>query len=197
MTDSSSGTQRRDADTASAKRRGGPRTTIGKAHSARNALRYGLSLPVLADPATAAEVDALARQMSPATDAEIGEHAFAVAQAQVDLMRIRRARHDLIAATFAQVAGVQVAGVQVAGVHLAGIAEGVDADASAAPAHIPDLVVRLAAMDRYERSARSRRKFAIRAFNAARRSAPGEAAGGALRAGSERGVTKVAPEDGA
>jgi hypothetical protein len=182
MTPNPDDAQRRDADPAHAKRGGGPRTIVGKAHSARNALRYGLSLPVLADPATAAEVDALARQMLPATDAEIGEHALAVAQAQVDLMRIRRARHDLIAATFA---------------HLAGTAEEVGADLSAAPSPIPDLVVRLAAMDRYERRARSRRKFAIRAFNAARRSAPGEAVGGALRAGSERGATKVAPVGGA
>jgi len=97
----------------------------------------------LADPATAAQVDALARQLSPATEAEIGELAWAVAHAQVDLIRIRRARHDLLAAALT---------------HLAGSAAEVVADPGAAPIRVPDLAVRLAAMDRYERRARSRRK---------------------------------------
>jgi hypothetical protein len=37
----------------------GPHTARGKAHSARNALRHGLNIPVAADPATAAAVEAL------------------------------------------------------------------------------------------------------------------------------------------
>src|SRR5205085_6792173 len=41
-----------------------PRTRAGKAAAARNALRHGLSLPVLADTALAAEAAALARRIA-------------------------------------------------------------------------------------------------------------------------------------
>jgi len=125
-------------------RSGGPRTARGKAHSARNALRHGLSLPVAADPATAAAVEALTRQILAAPPGEAGAPAErialaqAVAEAQVDVARIRHVRHDLIAAAF-------IRGSDTA-----------------------DLAQRLAVMARYERRVLSRRKFAIRDFDAAR-----------------------------
>ena len=129
---------------STAPRSGGPRTARGKAHSARNALRHGLSLPVAADPLTAAAVEALTRQILAAPPGEAGAPAErialaqAVAEAQVDVARIRHVRHDLIAAAF------------IRGSDTAALAQ------------------RLAAINRYERSALWRRKFAIRAFDATR-----------------------------
>ena len=75
----------------------GPRSRQGRARAARNALRHGLNLPVCADPALAEEVETLTHKIAGSDAiAEIRELARQVAEAQVDLRRVRYARHQLL-----------------------------------------------------------------------------------------------------
>jgi hypothetical protein len=100
------------ANRANAARSTGPRTAAGKAAVARNALRHGLSLPVLADPALAPEVAALATRIA-GEGAGAARHAAAVriAEAQVDVSRVRRLRDRIIASPGAGIQpGHEVAG---------------------------------------------------------------------------------------
>ena len=85
------------ANRANARASTGPRTVEGRTRSARNALRHGLSLPVCSDPALCEEVEALARDIAgTGANAEILELARRVAEAQIDLRRVRYARHKLL-----------------------------------------------------------------------------------------------------
>jgi hypothetical protein len=90
------------ANRANAARSTGPRTRAGKQRSARNALRHGLSQPVLADPGLAAEAADLAGRIA-GEDATEPRRAAAlrVAEAQVDLQRIRRVREQIMVEGFA------------------------------------------------------------------------------------------------
>jgi len=136
-------TARARASRANARKSTGPKSAAGKARvGRRNARRHGLTLPVLADPAFAPEVGALARAIEGsvarvALDDHCRELACRIAEAQVDIARVRTAKLPLVVA--------------------------IDADIkhSAAPFR------ELERLDRYERRARSRHKAAVRAFDAA------------------------------
>jgi hypothetical protein len=84
---------RQEANRANALASTGPRTSAGKAISARNARRHGLNLR---DPALADEIAALGREIAgPGAPARRFELACRIAAAQLDLLRVRRARHEL------------------------------------------------------------------------------------------------------
>jgi len=85
------------ANRANARASTGPKTAQGRARAVRNALRHGLSLPIYSDPALSEEVDTLAREIAGIDpNAEVQEHARRVAEAQIDLHRVRNARHQLL-----------------------------------------------------------------------------------------------------
>ena len=93
----------RAANRANAARSTGPRARAGKAVVARNALRHGLSVPVLADASLAAEAAALVRQIAGEDASEPRrEAALRIAEAQVDVLRIRRVRLQIMTEGFGE-----------------------------------------------------------------------------------------------
>ena len=138
------------ANRRNARRSTGPRTQEGKSRVAKNALRHGLAIPVTIDPALAGAAERLARVIAGKDVGPIRlEGARRIAEAQIDLLRVRRARVLLLtrARGWAKKRSPQLDGEESQAVGLGAIAAG------------------LAALDRYERRALSRRKFAIREFD--------------------------------
>jgi hypothetical protein len=173
------------SNSANARASTGPKSSHGRIRSARNAFRHGLSLPVYSDRMLAGEVEALAREIAGVgANAETRELARRVAEAQIDLRRVRDARHQLLskalsnpyyddrakvrekAAVIMHLLRPNAPDVPPAAVskYLTTVPEGPHKLALI----VSQEVNRLSAMDRYERRALSRRKFAIRAFDLAK-----------------------------
>ena len=83
------------ANRQNAKKSSGPRSAAGKARSRRNALRHGLAIASRTIPAFQPDVMALARSLSSAGD-DFDDAALIAAEAEIDLLRIRRYRAALI-----------------------------------------------------------------------------------------------------
>jgi hypothetical protein len=122
------------ANRRNAKKSSGPRSADGKARSRRNALRHGLSIASRAIPAYKKDVMLLARALSPG-GAVIEDAALIAAEAEIDLLRIRKYRAALIAESRGQGGSVSFS-----------------------------LANNLDTLERYERRAFARRNKALRAI---------------------------------
>jgi hypothetical protein len=131
----------------------------GRARSARNALRHALSLSVYSDPLASEEVETLPREIAGSgANAEIQDLARQIAEAQIDLRRVRYARHQFLTQTSAEPPG---APLEAPAKFVTSVPEGLHKFATLLSQEAKQLL----RMDRYERRAPSRRKFAIRAFD--------------------------------
>jgi hypothetical protein len=172
------------ANRANAKSSTGPKTAPGKARSAQNALRHGLNISVLSDPTLAPLAEEMARRIAgPDADSETLESAGRIAEAQVDLNRVRNYRRRLIASLLVD-PNYQPLRALRQQLRLMKLIDRVDRMRWAPPelkqflkmaqppegeakfaAIVEERASQLAAFDRYERRALSRRKSAIRKFD--------------------------------
>lgn len=163
----------------------GPKTVHGRARAARNALRHALSLSVYSDAGLSEEVEALAQDIAGVgANAEIRGLACRVAEAHIDLRRVRYARHKLLSEALNSpcYSPRRSAHITAQLNHRLGSNAMDDVPlearmklASSTPEGLQKLasiisqeIKRLRALDRYERRALSRRTRAVRAFDFAK-----------------------------
>jgi hypothetical protein len=164
------------ANRANSRRSTGPKTMAGRATAARNSRRHGLAIPVPSDPTLSAEVEAMAQMIAGSDSPELIELARRIAEAEADVIRVRRARKELLSQTLSGSRGRPIEPRRLRR-RLALLDRTVPTELSDALIRteakeeqlkvLPFFGPEFAIIDRYERRALSRRKFAIRAFDEA------------------------------
>ena len=104
------------ANRRNARKSTGPRSTAGKNRASRNAYRHGLTVNITSTAALTAQLDKRVRESAgDSGDAILLERARAVAQAELELARVRRAKVALIerASTFGELDPPRVTAIQM------------------------------------------------------------------------------------
>ena len=184
--------RQRAANRANAAKSTGPRTKPGKAKASQNARWHGLAAASRGEPGTVEEIERLAQVLVvEARRPDLIDYARRVAEAEIDLRRVRHARQTLARLPSAAATSYRLVESPNSKLFMAAVrrlnrrkkksssfedltqivlAGGWVADA-------PEFVeaptkggtnVKAEFLERYERRAASRRKFAIRDFDAAR-----------------------------
>jgi hypothetical protein len=154
---------KRQANRANSRSSTGPRTIAGKARSAKNARKHGLRVPVRADTALSTEVMTLVNKIAgPDAAPELRELAIPIAEAQVEVMRLRRARCEILKRAMSD-PELQARFFKSAQPKARQTEDDPD-EATFLAAAFAEMAPKFAVISSYERRALSRRKKAIRDF---------------------------------
>jgi hypothetical protein len=141
----------------------GPKSATGKARSSANARRHRLAVPIWSDPALTVDVAALAKHIAGAHPSpQVMAHAQQVADAQIEVVRVRHWRLDLLQQRLAPVPLEDPDDDPACELRR-------DVEVALKKASIlSDLSPQLQLLDRYERRAVSRRNRAVQSLTAVR-----------------------------